>query len=198
MSDRTLLLRLCFIAFILLLLSLPGCGGKGDKGSITQPGTVAADPSQPASPVAEHRSVPEAMTVYQAVAQIESAPVPGGVDPALWGELTAELARVVAQGGSSQIVQHPPIGDRNQVDDLELVDDGSSQRLEWTYVNVGDYDQNGEVGVSDLTPIGLYFNKGIDDPLWSAARLADGNGDGLITVSDITPIGQNFLSWVAG
>ena len=52
------------------------------------------------------------------------------------------------------------------LDDLSIVDDLSaveqplgSVRLRWSYKNTGDYDQNSETNISDLTPIGRHFNK---------------------------------------
>jgi len=85
-------------------------------------------------------------------------------------------------------------GPRDFVDDLRLVGEG----MQWTYLNTGDYNLDGLVGVSDITPIGQYWGAREGDANWDKAQLADGNQDGMITVSDITPIGQNFGHMVAG
>lgn len=62
----------------------------------------------------------------------------------------------------------------------------------WKYANQGDYNQDGLVGVSDLTPLGLNFGASgpfeDDTALW----MIDGDGNGEIGVSDITPVGANF------
>ncbi|MBN2083205.1 hypothetical protein JW859_13485 [bacterium] len=70
--------------------------------------------------------------------------------------------------------------------------------LVWPYANPGDYNEDGLVGVSDLTPLGVHFNKTSASADWNAARVADGNDDGAITVADITTIGQNFNAFVEG
>ena len=85
--------------------------------------------------------------------------------------------------------------------------------LRWVEALTGDYDQNGEVGLSDITPIAQYWGEAVEyvditdgegtrrapagDPLgegarnWRLARV-DGNGDGEIGVQDLTPLAQSF------
>lgn len=85
-------------------------------------------------------------------------------------------------------------GYRDFVTDLTL----SGEVLLWTYRNTGDYNLDGLVGVSDLTPIGQHYEAREGDANWAQAKHADGNGDGMVTVSDITQIGQNFGNLVVG
>ncbi len=85
------------------------------------------------------------------------------------------------------------------------------RRLRWDYYYPGDYNQDGLVGVSDLTPLGAHLDergdslgKWYDEELEQYVPLGyafdpdsllwviDGSGDGFITVSDITQIGQHF------
>ncbi|MCB1218246.1 PKD domain-containing protein [bacterium] len=69
---------------------------------------------------------------------------------------------------------------------------GSTFGLFWHYYNQGDYDQNGEVNISDLTPLGIHLREA--GP-WSPASIQgviDGDGNGEINLADITPIGSNF------
>jgi hypothetical protein len=86
--------------------------------------------------------------------------------------------------------------DANKVEDLVItgVDDNV---LEWYYKNLGDYDKNGLVTISDLTPIGANFNASVpgtpgnpdkDSPVFPV----DGDGNLLITIAELTPIGANF------
>lgn len=169
---------------IALVIVCTSCGGSSGAG-LTQ--SLSLGDGRAPNPIA----------MDQALAEIESAAVPAGVDEELWGRLTAELVQELSRG-ASEILQHPPAGEANRVTDLELIDDGGNMSLQWSYVNVGDYNRDGLVGVSDLTPVGQYFEVADGDPQWDTARYADGNGDGRITVNDITQIGQNFLSQVSG
>ncbi len=64
--------------------------------------------------------------------------------------------------------------------------------LFWHYYNQGDYDQNGEVNISDLTPLGINLKQvGPFGPA-TILGLVDGDANGEINLADITPIGANF------
>lgn len=91
----------------------------------------------------------------------------------------------------------------------DLTFDSDSGTLQWSYVNVGDYDLSGEVGVPDIWPIALNYGKAVfynegGDPEEDIGtpegldniRLAwiDGDNNGEIGVSDVTPIAVNYLS----
>lgn len=65
----------------------------------------------------------------------------------------------------------------------------------WYYRNQGDYDQNGEVNISDLTPLAIHFGKsaaGSSFNYSTVESVVDGDGNGVINISDISPIGINF------
>lgn len=129
----------------------------------------------------------------------ESAQEPGaGVDPALWAKLTAELNRVLEQEGTAKRTSAGPIGKGSQVQNLSVRSNGPGVRWEWNYRNQGDYDLNGVVNISDLTMVGLHFNKDTLSPDWQQAQLADGDGNGVVNIGDVTPIGQNFGGQVDG
>lgn len=91
-------------------------------------------------------------------------------------------------------VSGAPAGTRNEVDDLAITAQSTtSATLHWTEKNVGDYNNNGTVGITDLTPLAILFGQEIasaSDPVWAA--LIDGNADGKLSIADLTPIGQNF------
>ena len=74
--------------------------------------------------------------------------------------------------------------------------DALSGEFSWRYRNWGDYNQNGEVGISDLTPLGLHFGKSGPFVPHSIEDVVDGDANGAITISDITPIGANFGRFV--
>jgi len=118
--------------------------------------------------------------------------VPDGVDQELMSTLAHRLEQqLLSQGGKG-------LADvtGEYVDPLNVTSVADDARLEWVYNNRGDYDLNGLVTVSDLTPIGVHFGKNSSAADWAAASCADGNGNGLVEVGDITPIGQNFNSSV--
>lgn len=70
--------------------------------------------------------------------------------------------------------------------------------LSWYLENTGDYDQNGIVNISDLTPLGVNLGKQVPDDEGSLLYQVDGDGNGLISLADITPIGQNFGNSLEG
>ena len=89
----------------------------------------------------------------------------------------------------------PPMNIASQVTNLEF--DGAN--LEWTYFQQGDYDQNGETNVADLTPIARHFSEvspaghGTPWPLTAVESQIDGDSNGEINAADITPISLGFL-----
>jgi thiol-disulfide isomerase/thioredoxin len=99
-----------------------------------------------------------------------------------------------------QVSAEAPTGSANAVDDLTIVSqDSSTASLRWTEKNVGDYDNNSEVNIADLSPLALFFGQTVSstaDP--EHARMVDGDRNGEITLADITPIGQNFGNSING
>jgi hypothetical protein len=70
--------------------------------------------------------------------------------------------------------------------------------LSWGYYSTGDYDQNGEVNIADLTPIaGRFKQSTVDGDRDALDRLLDGDGNTEINLADITPIASNFHNLVA-
>lgn len=77
----------------------------------------------------------------------------------------------------------------------ELQLDVPTRTFTWRYYSPGDYDQNGEVGIADLTPLGLHFGETASGPAFdpaTAQSVVDGDGNGEINLADLTTIGQNF------
>jgi len=163
------------------------------------------------APVSVELALPDQPSAAEQLAAAEAAPVPSGVDPALFAELRATLAatignrgeppRLVEPGppaaGPSKTTSFTPYGWVNRIDDLVLSGTGP-YRLSWTYRNKGDYDLNGMVNVSDLTPIGVFYGMSHSEPRWLFGTAADGDGNGMVTISDITPIGQYFGGTIIG
>jgi PKD repeat protein len=125
-------------------------------------------------------------------------PLPDGVDPDLWGTLQDALAAALIDYGTARAVADAPTGETSKVTDLSFSTAGGSVTFSWSYRNQGDYDQNGEVNVADLTPIGLHYHKVQGGPDWTEAQLADGDENGEVNIGDVTPIGQNYQAVVDG
>jgi len=56
----------------------------------------------------------------------------------------------------------------------------------------GDYDQNGEVNIADLTPLANHLGETGGWDLTTIQSVLDGDGNGEINLADITPIGMHF------
>lgn len=107
--------------------------------------------------------------------------------------LTAEFERQIeAQGGKG-------ISDVTGVfvDPLMRYNKDGNSRVEWSYNNTGDYDQNSEVNIADVTQIALHFGKSNGFPDWGSGSAADGDGNGEVNLADISPIAVNFKSSVS-
>ncbi len=149
----------------------------------------------------------------------------GGMFPAdTMTLLQAELEKQLGQDPLRAPSTAAAPGAGNAVFDLELevVSVGQEQdqlELHWSEVLQGDYDGNGEVGISDLVPLAKYLGGWINyrDPQeatgtawwpqgevtdtdllnWKLARI-DGNRDGLLSVEDVTPIAQHWGERIDG
>lgn len=101
---------------------------------------------------------------------------------------------------AARTVSCSPFAPANAVDDLAIIaQTATTATLRWTEHNVGDYDNNSMVGISDLTPLGALFNQNVasaSDPVWAA--MVDGDGNGTINIADMTPIGANWGAQLNG
>ncbi|MCC7479678.1 hypothetical protein IT575_14645 [bacterium] len=104
----------------------------------------------------------------------------------------ALLASVEFEAGPPQAVRRASTVTGGLVKDLRF-DTTNTDTLVWSLANSGDYNQNGQVSITDLTQIGIYFQARNTDSNWNEARVADGDENGIIAVQDLTPIGLNFL-----
>jgi len=176
------------IALAAMLLLVSACGGIDTR-------LLAQYQAEPVSP---HQFLTE-----DTLAGLDAQPVPDGVNPALYAQLKdalfSELLRV--QGG--KIVSQPPSGVANQVADLALAAVETEHYLSWSYRNLGDYDQDGAVGISDITPIAMHYGEevpeidGVPDD-YSIQAVIDGSGNGTIDIADITPIAMSYGTAVEG
>jgi hypothetical protein len=131
--------------------------------------------------------------------ELATAPVPSGVDPALFEQLRGALDALLGDRIAGRGVSQLPDASRGTVEDLALTENETGElTLSWSYRNGGDYSSDGEVNISDITPVGQHFGKTSAAADWNAASSADGDGNGEVNLGDITPIGAGFLNQVSG
>ncbi|MEZ5338193.1 MAG: hypothetical protein R3F46_07980 [bacterium] len=97
----------------------------------------------------------------------------------------ADLARFVSSAG-----RNPAL---SRAKNLEFHrNEAGNWVLEWDYTNPGDYNQDGEVGITDITPIGVHFGEKVANSWNDKRRHIDADSNGEINLGDITPMGQNY------
>jgi hypothetical protein len=149
-----------FLAALLVALILVSCRASHER--IVAQSTNGAISALGGSENAESRQI-AIERVLDDIAGYQPAP-DAKVDSLVFEELRAALAAQIeakARDSSGAIKYGTPQGDDGRVTDLRY--DPETYTLSWTYVNKGDYDQSGEVGVSDITPIAQnYLEKTAD------------------------------------
>ncbi|MDQ3024318.1 MAG: PKD domain-containing protein [bacterium] len=169
------MVRMLTLALVVLLL-LSGCSG-------VSPSATSDD-----------------TTLTAALAELDALAAPDGMSPQQFGALKQSLRSALLSSGKSKFVAAAPAAAAGAVTDLALtVQGGGTVNLDWTYRNKGDYDQNRQVTISDLSALGANLGKTSVSPDWlSKAIAADGDSNGEVNISDITPIGANFIATVSG
>jgi hypothetical protein len=167
------------------LTLLAGCAGSG--GLKTGPQVVGL--SLPPRTVS-------AQEYAAARGQLASLPVPAGADAAQFAQLRATLDKLLADRASGK--QPAALPSSQGYAGLVVTSGDGTFHLTWTYKNTGDYNSDGEVNISDLTPLGIHLRKTSASPDWNVAQAADGDDNGEVTVSDLTPIGMNLFAQVNG
>lgn len=149
------------------------------QGGATQPQELAA-------------GLPQSSTERDFYAEVEGYDPPPGVDAKLFLELQARLLQGLVESGKLSGVSSAT-KDRNS--QAILAYNEASLELEWGYYSIGDYDQNGEVNVTDITPIVVNYGQSGPFEANSLQAVVDGDINGEINISDITPIVLNFGSF---
>jgi len=186
------------VAVIAAALVLASCGSHRSAGIPIQP-AAGNPPSQ------------------QALSQLDALACPEGVDAGLWDELKGALEAALRETGgagdspanrqnhgrvarATRIVSTPPTGEANCVSDLGITDNGDgTYTLSWHYRNLGDYGQDGKVGISDITPLAQHFGEiWIEGEEDSLTAVIDGSGNERVGIEDVTPIAQCFNVDCAG
>jgi len=204
-------LKLSILAALLAAALLSFACGKGKHPAATLPsagsgGLQTADTAIVGSggfPTAD--SPPTEQSLDEVLSDLDVLPCPEGVDSSLWSELKSALADRLTTDNqkptTARIASAPPTGEPNRVNDLSLTDNGDGTfTLSWHYRNLGDYDQNGVVAISDITPLAQHFGETVpadDLNRNSLQAVIDGSGNGKVGIEDITPIAVHFGMEVA-
>jgi len=184
------------VAFVIVLAALIiSC----ERGSAKHSSIAFIDETSSASqPVDQADSQPVERSLTEIIAEIEEFESPDDVEAdvfaALKAELVAQMTALAESADTDKLPSSAPTGDSGRVTDLEY--DPDSDTLTWSYVNVGDYDLSGEVGISDIIPIAQNYLAKTDDGIGNDEYEAwvDGDGSGEVGISDITPIANNYLN----
>jgi len=137
------------------------------------------------------------LTLEQALTQLDALPAPADANPQTYEQLKGATRATLLGSGKQRWTAAAPSGQGSQVDDLRIYtgEAGAAQAI-WSYRNQGDYDQNSEANIADLTPIATYFSRTSAWHFWSRATVVDGDANGEINIADLTPLGQHLLAKV--
>ena len=101
-----------------------------------------------------------------------------GAGPSLRAGEIASFEFASGSAAAARSVCSAAVSDLNEVEDLVTsVNEDATVTLSWTETHPGDYDNNGVVAISDLTPIAQMFGEGPDSPTPGRVGLVDGSGN---------------------
>ncbi len=117
---------------------------------------------------------------------------------------TAEVACVTLRPGALAAPRSASSIPARTVDHSILDVNCTKDSLEWDYRLAGDYNQDGQVNLGDLTPLARYWGDtgmeapdeiemtGVSFPVDSIQQVLDTSGDAAIGLTDLTALGANF------
>jgi hypothetical protein len=172
-------MNMALLTALIAALILIACGQESRR----VPSSVITSPQSPAS-----------ISINEALAELDAMQTPKGVDPAVFAQLKTALRAALIARGEGKLVSTPPTGVVNAVPDFNVTDTGGGTAdLTWHYYNKGDYNQDGVVGIADITPLAMHYGEG-----WAIgeentlAAVVDGSGDGTVNIADVTQIAMYF------
>lgn len=122
----------------------------------------------------------------------------GDQDVPAEGELVARIA-LMGGGELQRVLSSLPVKPAQVAGSFGYTDNGDgSATFHWSFRSTGDYNQDGEVNISDITPLGVALGKSSSDTDWANASLADGDTNGEVSISDLSPIGTNYGTQLNG
>ncbi len=175
---------------ILVICMLAACGGH----SARRPSSISLTAPTSQLPAGVDGSYLEALNSLPADirAEVDALVPPKGCNAEVFYALKKSFvqAMVSSLANGGKITCTPPTGDNNKATGLTVTPSGADYILGWNYRNIGDYDQGGTVGITDITPIAMHYGHTVGtDPL---DAVIDGDGNGTIGIADVTPLAMNF------
>lgn len=164
---------------MLLLLTVTSCGHGNN--------TTLLSTNSP-----NHTASSHATSIEKALIELDSMPCPVGVTPETWARVRDAFRKAAQDELSGKAVdQLRDYDEETAVLDLdwEQPDFNGPVTLTWGYVLPGDYNQNGLVEISDLTPLAQHLGEtwagGPDGEQYnSMAAVCDGSQDGAVHLYD--------------
>ena len=192
-------LALSAVVFLCLLASACGGNGKGIMRKLSGSGLIG--PENPTYKVRFHPQPAKVVALSDVLAEVDALSVPDGVEPSLFEDIKGELIRQLQSRFIEKVVSAPPSGEGNEVSDLVVTDNGDGTvSLEWSYYNLGDYNQDSIADVADIATLAEHFFHAFNGGAWNDSddEVIDGNRDGIVDVADVSVLAEHFFQEVAG
>ncbi|MCD6282042.1 hypothetical protein J7J84_00330, partial [bacterium] len=186
-----------------LMLALAGSCGKSKA---TSPSSSVEPASMSVKSVLSRRNIPP---LEELLAELDALDKPPEVDGALWASLKADMRDWLIEtfGKGKGASKYPPNYDLENPDETSAThdyvkprdlqwekreddpDEETFGKITWRYANDGDYDENGVVSISDITPLAMHHGEWVDEDN-SIQELIDedddpyDNGDWIVDVEE--------------
>lgn len=164
---------------VLMLVIVGSCG----KSRISAPSINVEPVAKAGSSVWSRRNIPP---LEELLAELDALEKPPEVDSSLWASLKADMREWLmatfddAKGVSKYPYRDPekpdpgpPTHDYVKPRDLCWASSGAFGKLVWRYVNDGDYDQGGKVGIEDIALIAMHYGEYVGDEVNTIRELID-------------------------
>ncbi len=164
-----LVLSGAIVCLAVLMLAIVGSCGK----SRTSAPSINVEPaSKSGHSVLSRRNIPP---IEELLEELDALDKPPEVDSALWASLKADMREWLLEtfGDGKGVSRYPGddedppvyLGTNDYVKARKLVwkAAGAYGKLEWRYVNDGDYNQDSQVSIADITPLAIYYGQQVDD-----------------------------------
>jgi len=176
--DAKLVISGIIACLTVLMLVFAGSCGK----SRTSAPLISVEPAiKSGKSVWDRRNIPP---LEELLAELDALEKPPEVDSALWASLTADmrewLVGTFGEGKSASAYpqEGPPNVDYVKARNLHWESEGDYGKLVWRYVNDGDYNQDSQVSIADITPLAIYYGQNVDEEdeeFYTIRELIDGD-----------------------